>query len=179
LDLYTQNKQYSDAVKLLEQFLQTYPADNYARLKLAAHYQQLGLNTKAINQYEQLVEVLPDNVLVLNNLSWLYWLEGDASALDTAAKAFQIASDNPDIADTYGWIMLHEGNKREALEILQAAASNAPHKPGIRYHLAQALADNGRHEQAQKELSRLLRDYPAFEQKGDALILQEKLSQIR
>ncbi|MEZ5525123.1 MAG: PEP-CTERM system TPR-repeat protein PrsT [Pseudomonadales bacterium] len=179
LDLYAENKQPNEAIKLLEQFLLAFPSDNYARLKLAAMYQQLELNKKAIAQYEQLAKALPDNALVLNNLSWLYWLDGNASALDTAGKAFQITSDNPDIADTYGWIMLHEGNKREALKILQAAASSAPQKPGIRYHLAKALADNGQNDQAKKELSRVLRDYPAFEQKTAAMKLQEELSQTR
>lgn len=179
LNLYTENQQYSESVKLLEAFLSDYPEDNYSRLKLAGLYQQQQQNEKAIAQYEKLSRTIPNNALVLNNLSWLYWLEGSELALQTAAKAFEIVPDNVNVADTYGWIMLHKGDKKQALTIIQNAASKAPHDPGIRFHLAKALSENGKSEMAEKELSRILRDFSSFEQRAKALALQEKLSRTR
>ena len=77
--------------------------------------------------------------------------------------------------DTYGWIMLHKGNKSKALDLIRKAVSRSPANPGIRYHLVKALADNGDKTQAKKEVSRLLRDYNGFEEETAARELAANL----
>jgi cytochrome c-type biogenesis protein CcmH/NrfG len=97
--------------------------------------------------------------------------------LGTAEKAYRLTPENAAVIDTYGWIMLHQGDKKEALALIREAVSKSPTNPDIRYHLAQALADNGNREQAKKEVSRLLRDYGDFEEKSAATRLAETLEQ--
>jgi len=166
--LYYLNNQPQKTTRVLTEYLAEFPDDIDIRLKLAGTYQQLAQNKKAINQYEAIIKQVSDNHAVLNNLAWLYWLEGDERSLETAQKAYQLAPDDSAISDTYGWIMLHKGDKKDALSIIQATVFRAPASPDIRYHLAKALSANGKKDQALKEVSRLLRDYSGFEEENAA-----------
>ena len=151
------------------------PGDHQNRLRLASLYQQIGQNTPAIEQYEKVDDAISGNVVALNNLAWLYWLENSSKALVTAEKAYQLAPDTAAVVDTYGWIMLHQGSKSKALDLIRKAVSYNPANPDIRYHLVKALADNGDKAQAKKEVSRLLRDYGDFEEETAARALAAKL----
>ena len=122
---------------------------------------------------------MPNNPVVLNNLAWLYWLKQDQRSLDYAERALAVAPDKAEIADTLGWIMLHMGDKKKALEIIRDAASKAPTMPEIRYHLAVALHKNNQNEQAKKELTRLLRDYPGFSEEQSAKQLLNEMGEGR
>lgn len=163
------------ATEKLTQYLSEVPNDNATRFRLAATYQQLDMRSQAIAQYERLYDQMPENAILLNNLAWLYWIEKDERSLDYAQQAHQSAPDNPEIADTLGWVMLHEGDTAKALNILQQAASRAPTNPEIRYHLAVALSKNDQKDEAAKELKRLLRDYGNFPQAESAKSLLEEL----
>ncbi|EGH00032.1 TPR repeat protein [gamma proteobacterium IMCC2047] len=93
-----------------------------------------------------------------------------------AKKSNELAGDRPEVIDTYGWILLHNGDKKKALTLLQDSVSKAPENPDIRYHLAQAMYDNGKYQQSKKELDRLLRDYSGFSEQAAAAKLLTKLS---
>ncbi|MEZ5525723.1 MAG: PEP-CTERM system TPR-repeat protein PrsT [Pseudomonadales bacterium] len=163
------------STQLLSEYLQTTPNDQQIRTLLASLYQRLGDNNSAISEYEKIVSATPANVIAQNNLAWLYMAKHSPKALDTAEKAYRLTPENAAVIDTYGWIMLHQGDKKEALALIRKAVSKSPSNPDIRYHLAQALADNGNREQAKKEVSRLLRDYSDFEEKSAATRLAETL----
>jgi len=172
--IYEQAGKSELANQTLESYLQNAPADHQIRLRLASLYQQTGSNAQAITHYEE-VSAATNNVIALNNLAWLYWLENSSKALATAEKAYQQAPDNAPVIDTYGWIMLHQGSSAKALELIRKATSLSPANPDIRYHLAKALADNGDNAQAKKEVNRLLRDYSGFEEEAAAKKLASTL----
>lgn len=163
------------ATRVLAEYLQAAPNDHQTRTLLASLHQRAGANEKAIGEYEKIVTAAPSNVIALNNLAWLYLLQGSDKALSTAEKAYQLAPNAPEVIDTYGWIMLKEGNKQKALKLIQAAISKSPANPDIRYHYAKALAENGDNEQAKKEVNRLLRDYNDFEEETAAKALAATL----
>ncbi len=173
-NLYQAADKLKQATQTMETYLESAPADHQSRMTLASLYQQAGKNAQAISHYETITSAV-DNVIVLNNLSWLYWLEKSDKALPTAKKAHQLAPDAAAVIDTYGWIMLHRGDKSEALKLIRQASSKNPTNPDIRYHLAKAFAMNGDKVQAKKEVDRLLRDYSGFEEEGAAKTLATQL----
>ena len=173
-NLYQAAGKPQQATQTMETYLESVPTDHQSRMMLASLYQQAGKNAQAISHYETITSAI-DNVIVLNNLSWLYWLEKSDKALPTAKKAHQLAPDAAAVIDTYGWIMLHRGDKSEALKLIRQASSKNPTNPDIRYHLAKAFAMNGDKVQAKKEVDRLLRDYSGFEEESAAKTLATEL----
>jgi Tfp pilus assembly protein PilF len=119
--------------------------------------------------------VLKDDAVVLNNLAWLYQERGDARAVETARRAYEIAPDRPEVADTYGWVLLQQGQTNEALTILQQAYVSFPTQTEIGYHVAVALHQAGRAEESVKVLRRLLRENPSFPQASEAKALLQRI----
>jgi len=167
--------QQQEAVEPLEKWLQVQPKDDSARLLLAMAYQNLDEKEKAIKQYKTILDSHPDNVVVLNNLAWVYQKQGDKRALDVAAKAISLATERPAVMDTVGWIYVQNDMVDKGLPLLQDARVKAPHIAEIGYHLAVAMHKAGRNEEARKELRRLIRDNKDFESIEEAKQLLHKL----
>ena len=165
------------AIKVFEDYLAVVPNDSGAKLKLAAVYQGLERNKDAISIYEGLYQQSPNSNAVVNNLAWLYWLEKDKRSLEYAQKAHQLSPDTPEIMDTLGWIMLHLGDKKEALKHIQNAASRMPTNGDVRYHLAVALNNNGKQSEARKELKRLLKNNQNFSEIANARSLLKEIGE--
>jgi putative PEP-CTERM system TPR-repeat lipoprotein len=172
-----QLKDFDRAIQVYSEYLVAAPKDNAARLKLATIYQQLGHNKEAIALYEMLYQQSPNNKIIVNNLAWMYWLENDDRSLEFARKAHRLSPDTPEIMDTFGWIMLHKGDAKEALGILQSAASRMPTNGDVRYHLALALSKNGKQAEARKELNRLLKNDQNFAEVESARALLKQLGE--
>ncbi len=64
--------------------------------------------------------------------------------------------DNPNILDTYGWILAQGESPHRGLSLLQKAIERSPGDPLIRYHLAGTLALIGQPYQARRELEYIL-----------------------
>jgi len=152
----------------LEQWLRAHEDDIAIRMALAEAYQSSGDANKAVREYERLVAAQPTNVAALNNLAWLYQTMGDKRAEITARQAYDRAQKSPEVADTYGWILLQNGHIVEGAEILAAALAGAPHHPDIQFHQAVALIKTGASAEARKRLTDLLAQSPKFSTRADA-----------
>jgi putative PEP-CTERM system TPR-repeat lipoprotein len=161
---------------LLTAWLKDNPADMSTRQFLADVSLQSKRYDLAREHYEVLAEEQPRNHRVLNNLAWAYLGLNDPKALPVAERAYRIETRNPLAADTYGWILLQQGDARMALDILRSAASGAPGIADIRCHLGVALAKNGLRKEARAELERALTLPGAFSYRREARTL---LDQIR
>lgn len=144
----------AEALTLLESGIETFPSDRQLRLRLALLQQAKGDNDKARANYEKLLDSMPDNTLVLNNLAWLYYEIGDERAISMARKAYNLAPENAAIVDTYGWIMLKAGNHEESLPILEKAHQLQPDSEEIALHLAEAYRAVGKNAEAQRILEK-------------------------
>ena len=151
------------------------PDDDGVRLVYADGLAAIGDTKGSIANLEQLLRAEPDNVAALNNLSWLYHQAGDARAAAVAKRAYELQPKRPEVADTYGWILLSEGKVPEALRTLGEAAALAPRQPDIAYHHAAALAQGGERPEAQRRLRTLLVDYQDFSERKAA---QDLLAQL-
>ena len=143
-----------EAQTLLESGIETFPDDRQLRLRLALLQQANGHNDKARANYEKLLDSMPENALVLNNLAWLYHQTGDERAVSMARKAYNLAPENAAVADTYGWIMLKTGNHEESLPILEKAHQLQPDSEEIALHLAEAYRAVGKNAEAQRILEK-------------------------
>lgn len=159
----------------LETWLKTHADDYAVRSILASAYQEHGMMDKAAEEYRKVVKNRPKDVAALNNLAWSSHMLGRADALDYAERAYKLASDNPAVADTYGWLLVETGKTSRGLELLQKAVVKAPHIAEIRYHLGVGLHKAGRKSEAKSELKRALDISPNFsEAKSARALLAEK-----
>jgi putative PEP-CTERM system TPR-repeat lipoprotein len=146
------DKQPSDAIaeglvkidaadeQLLAQWQQTSPNNPRPVILQALNAQQTSNYDKAIGLYELANQLSPNNVAVLNNLAWLYFENKDERAEATAEQAYLGAQDNPQVMDTYGWILVSNGNTEKGIELLEQALSKAPSNTEIQAHLNFAKA---------------------------------------
>ncbi|HUV40731.1 MAG TPA: tetratricopeptide repeat protein [Sedimentisphaerales bacterium] len=76
-----------------------------------------------IQQYESLLEKMPNNTGVLNNLAYMLAEENVRldDALAYARRAHNAKPDNPDLSDTYAFVLYRNNRAAEAAELLQAA----------------------------------------------------------
>lgn len=152
-----------DPARSLREWLDRSGGDRRARYVLAEHYRLTGQRAEAIRQYELLAQqVAKSEPMILNNLAWLYYETGDQRAVGVALKAYDAAPDVPEIADTYGWVLVEQGRTTDGLAVLEQAARGAPENPEIRYHLAAAYARAGNRERAVDVLARLLKSEGSF-----------------
>lgn len=159
---------FDDAVQGLRAWLDSAKTDADSWLMLALAHQEHNKLREAVESYEKVDALRPGNPIVLNNLAWVYQELGDPRALAIAEK-IQIGTDtNPEVVDTVGWIYLLNGKVDKGLVLLQQAAVQAPHLTSIRVHLAEALIKAGKHEEAKKELQRLLKEKKDFPERGKA-----------
>jgi putative PEP-CTERM system TPR-repeat lipoprotein len=166
----------ADAVQVLEGWMKDAPDDLDSKAMLGLYLQQAGRPTEAISVYEAVVEGSQQaNPLLLNNLAWLYHEQGDQRARAVAKQAYELAPTRPEVADTYGWILYHAGEKAQGLNILQQAYLASPSQTEIGYHVAVALEGLGRQDESVQVLRRILRDDPKAQHANDAQALLDKL----
>ncbi len=133
--------------------------DDAAMLQLlSSHYIQDKALKRARILLERTYSMLPNNVIVLNNFSWLRYELNQGGALDLARRAYKIAPNSPAVADTLGWILVREGEFAEGLKLLYAATDAAPKNGDIAYHVAFALNESGKRQEAIDTLERILAD---------------------
>jgi cellulose synthase operon protein C len=164
------------AVGVLQEWLKAKPKDIPVRMAVADLHIATKNYASAVAEYDFIMKQGNSSPAVLNNLSWALDRMNSPRALATAERAFKAAPDQPDIADTYGWIVLRRQDKVKGLQILQKAAPKRPNDANMQYHLAVALHANGRGAEASRLLDTTLAKNKSFDSLNDARAL---LSRIR
>ncbi len=166
----------SEATRLLSDWVAKVPDDMNAFMTLisneigAKHYDQ------AEKLLEQVLEKQPGNPVALNNLAWIYQQKNDPRARAAAHRAWLLAP-SAQVADTFGWILVTQGEAVSALPLLRQAARELPGELTIQYHLAVALSEAGIRDEALSVLRPLVAAGITFDEKADAVRLMEKLNQ--
>ena len=127
-------------LKHLENWLEVLPASAAATLYQAINLQQNRQHTKAMESYEKVLQVAPDNVMALNNLGWIYFEKNDPRSLDLLKKAVELAPENAAVLDSYGWVLAKNGKKSEGLVYLEKAYQLAPEEAEIKAHYEEVKA---------------------------------------
>jgi len=136
-------------------------AANYVLLKtqmLSEAYEETSDNTyleKAIIDYESLLQKMPNNTSVLNNLAYMLAENGKSltRALECSKRALELMPNNPNFLDTYAYVLHRNGRNSEAAEFLAAALQqyqqqdvNVP--PEVYLHLGMVKEELGDKPQA-------------------------------
>ncbi len=160
----------------LSKWIDSHPADRLPLLSYATALLEVGRQGEATKAYEAYLTLEPNNPVALNNYAWLRHQSQRPDALDYAQRAYNAASGSPEIADTYGWMLVTYGKLKEGLALLQNAKDAAPDNPGIHYHFAYALSKAGRMDEAKSVLVNVLEGTVEFEERAEAEELMKELN---
>jgi tetratricopeptide (TPR) repeat protein len=128
-------EQRDEQLKHLENWLEIIPNSIPATLYQAINYQQTMQKTKAIAEYEKVLNVVPNNVMALNNLGWIYFEKNDDRALPLLKQASELAPESAAVLDSYGWVLANSGQREKGLKYLEKAHKLAPEEAEIKAHL--------------------------------------------
>ncbi len=163
------------ARQTLSDWLAKNPSDLGAAEALAGLEIKSGHYDQAEALLKGILDKKPRDPISLNNLAWIYQQRGDKRARDLAQEAY-ILYPSGQTADTLGWILVKQGAAATALPLLRQASSQLAGNLDIRYHLAAALNETGKHEEARKLLTAMMEGKANFDEKPNAQKLLDELS---
>src|SRR5262249_42939642 len=85
-----------------------------------------------------------------------------------AQMAYEQLADEPDVADTLGWILVKKDFSARAVAILESAAKAVPERPEFRYHLGIAYYKTGDWKKSRTEREKALALNATLEWEDDA-----------
>lgn len=170
-NLLSQHGRQQEAIELLDNELKKTPDNVSLHYELATIYLNQRQYSQAKPHYLAVVDKKPDNVLALNNLAYLYGLEQSPEALIYAQKAYKLAPDTPVVLDTYGYLLLKQGNVKESLALLTHAVKLLPDNTEMQFHLAKAYFLNGDKTIATQLLAKTEKSSQDFPDKTEILNL--------
>ena len=162
--------------KVLEDWVAKNPGDVGVVPALAEFRSARGDISGAIALYEAALLERPEDPVLLNNAAILYAAQENAKAVEYAARAYKVAANAPAIADTYGWILLKQGETEKSVKLLREAAKGLPNNGEVQFHLAAALAKSGDTAEAADLVQKALKGGLPAEQKAEAQKLLEQLT---
>jgi tetratricopeptide (TPR) repeat protein len=167
------------AMRTFEKAKELRPNDATPYVQLAMLMERTGNQAKARPIYEQVLKLNPDHPVALNNLAYLLAENGTVAELDQALalaqQARQKLPDNPDVADTLGWIYIKKNLSDNAVQIFTQLVAKRPEVSTYHYHLAMALYQRGDKQQARKELRSAEERKPAA---SEAAKIKELMAKI-
>ena len=144
--------------------------DDASLLSMRAQLQTATGNwIEAIEDYQRVLALNPNDANSLNNLAWVLLeeapdeLRNRTEAERLAQKAVNLDPENSYALGTYGTVLLRRGDARQAVSYLERALKhNRPQSDEAtdRYLLAVALARSGSFEKAESMLNQALREDP-------------------
>jgi tetratricopeptide (TPR) repeat protein len=162
------NGEYNQALNYIDKCIEQVSSDknrmnSYLIQKvtvLQAAYNKTGDKnylTEAVKLYKSMLEDMPNNVIVQNNLAYLLAdNEIDLKkALEYAENVYQRMPDNPNFLDTYAYVLYQNEKFEKAEQIIQAAVQNTEqgrtqYSYEIYEHMGMIKAKLGKKEQAKQ-----------------------------
>jgi tetratricopeptide (TPR) repeat protein len=153
-----------DMLATYEKAVAARPDSAPLQLIVGTLYELRGDQDHAAESYERAISLDPDLAPAKNNLAYLLAERGENldRALDLAQEAKSLLPDNPNTADTLGWVLYKKGIPSAAIGYLQEADQGFDtHDPSfgvVRHHLALAYEANGENDKARTTLEGALSD---------------------
>jgi tetratricopeptide (TPR) repeat protein len=176
-ETYRRKGDLNQALDTFRKASQAAPNDPAPLLQLGMLMDGIGRREQSKPIYEQILRINQDHPLALNNLAFIKAEEGTDldSALSMAQRAYQAVPNQPDIADTLGWVYVRKNLSQEAIRIFTDLVQKYPNNPVYRYHYGMALLQKGDRAAAKRELEAALRNQPS---KDEMAKIQELLRQL-
>lgn len=130
-------KDPSSAIQYFQRAVDGNPQSVSAHLGLADVYERVGRDDLAEKNYQEALEIEPDNVFALNNLAFLYARSDENldKALSLARRARKLAPNDSDVLDTLAFIHLKKGAFLLAQKSLLEAYDKDPENGSVNYTL--------------------------------------------
>lgn len=156
--VYSLQQRLPQALATFEDVLKREPDSIPINTIVAILHANSGKTDEARKRYERILQIDSGAAVAANNLAYIYAEEGGNLdvALGLAQTAKQKLPDNPQVADTLGWIYVKKNMTSLALPVLQDAVARAPSDAYPHYHLGVALARMGQAPKARQMLERAL-----------------------
>lgn len=169
--LYGQAKNYGYAQQTLDKALAENPDDTLMLLLSASTAEAEGNVAKARAVYERILAKQPQSVVAANNLAFLLAEEGKhlERAQELAHTARAGAPTDPNVADTFGWVLFKQGSYRGAVTLFKESLERAPDNADVLVHLALAQAKSGDRPAARESLEKALALNPEAPKAAEAL----------
>ena len=143
--LYREQKDFKNAIELLERMVARFPDNDRYHFTLGAAYDEANEKERTLEQMRRAVELNPKNAAALNYLGYTYAEMG--VRLDEAEKlirrALEIEPDDGFYVDSLGWVYYQRGDYRRAVEHLERAVELAGDDPTVAEHLGDAYSRAG------------------------------------
>jgi tetratricopeptide (TPR) repeat protein len=156
-----------EVVKTYESALSQNPDSARLHLTVGSLYELRQDVPKAIEHYENAVRLDPELAVAKNNLAYLIAETGGNldRALDLAKEAKELLPDNPNAADTLGWVLYKKESHDAAIGYLREAVRSMepddPQLPIVRHHLALAYEAAGDLKSAREVVDEAIADIDA------------------
>lgn len=177
-EVFRRSGQMQAAIDVLRKAQQIEPNNTFTQLQLAMTLDAAGLKRESIPIYESIIKIQPDNAIALNNLAFMLAEDGrDLDlALTYAQRARQQMPNNPDVADTLGWIYIRKNLSDNAVRIFRDLTGRHGGNPTYHYHLGMALYQKGDRGGAKQSLQTALSLRPSKDEEVKIRELLTKLS---
>jgi tetratricopeptide (TPR) repeat protein len=147
------------AIREVDELIATNDRLPYAYLLKAAYLERKKDEKGAMNNYRKVLDLDENNYVAANNLAWLMG-ENEINleeALSLARNARKLNPNNPEIADTLGWIYYKLKNYTLAVDQFTFGINNRQQSTAEHYHrLGLALHAKGDHAPARQTLRKAL-----------------------
>jgi putative PEP-CTERM system TPR-repeat lipoprotein len=168
--------QFDAALASFEQASNASPRNPGPILNQAMLLEALGKPKEAIDAYNKVLGVDPQNALAMNNLAFLNAETGTNldQAMTYAERAKKQFPNNADITDTLGYVYYQKNLNNEALRIFRQIVQDHPQNPTFHFHLAMALLKEGDKDGARLEAEKALKNtsQPAQQNKIRSFVSQ-------
>jgi tetratricopeptide (TPR) repeat protein len=158
----------AEVLATYEEALKRNPEAAPLHMVVGSLYELQSRNEEAMARYEEAIRLDPGLAVAKNNLAYLI-ADGDGDldrAQELAQEAKALLPDNPNAADTLGWVLYKKDLPSAAIGYLKEAVSGFqaedPQLALVRHHLALAYEANGEPEKARQTLEKAIRDLDAI-----------------
>ena len=138
--IYGSAQDHDRAIRELDKALEADPDQPAARMLWSIAHHLKGDESEAREGYERLLKANPRFAPAANNLAYML-AEKDEDlprAFLLAQAARDEAPEDPQIADTLGWVLYKQGAYPRAEALFREAAEKLPDNPEVFYHLGLA-----------------------------------------
>ena len=118
---------------------------------LADCYYNLDSVQRAFEMFDRVLEINPNDILVLNNYAYYLSLRNENLSLaeKMSSKAVSMESDNPTYLDTYAWVLYKRKDYSQAKFYIKLAIEKSKEPSGVLYeHYGDILYHSGEKAQA-------------------------------
>ena len=169
-ELYVRQDRLSEAERQFQAMVERNPTSVATNTMLGMLFDMRGKLEDAERQYEKTLALDPEAAVAANNLAYrLAEAERDLDrALQLAQTAQRRLPNEPNVADTLGWIYYRKGMTSAAIREFERSIEINPKDPLSRYHLGLAYNQAGQIEKARRTLTEALEMNANFPGADDA-----------